>query len=146
MNKNMLFTYEKNTIKTDLGLLILRLFLGGVMLYSHGWGKMMKLFGDDPIKFADPIGIGMEASLWLTVFAEVVCAFLIAIGLTTRWATIPLIITMLVAVFVIHADDPFGKKEFALLYMVPLITLLLSGAGRFSLDSLFNKKNSSEIL
>ncbi len=135
----MLFSYERNSNLTDVALLILRIAIGGMMLFSHGWGKMLRLFGPDPIKFADPFGLGMGPSLALTVFAEVVCAALIIIGLTTRWATIPLIITMLVAVFMIHWGDPFGKKEFALLYLIPLLVLLFTGAGRISFDALFDK-------
>ncbi|MEL6720192.1 MAG: DoxX family protein, partial [Bacteroidota bacterium] len=93
----------------DIGLLLLRLTFGGLMIINHGWGKMMKFFDDAPIKFADPFGIGETPSLALTVFAEVACAVLIIIGFLTRWATIPLIITMLVAAFIIHINDPFKK-------------------------------------
>ena len=41
---------------------------------------------------------------------------------------------MLVAAFVIHADDPWSKQEFALLYALPFVALIIGGAGRFSLD------------
>ena len=124
----------------DIAMLLLRLTFGGLMLLNHGWGKMMKLFADDPIKFADPIGIGMAPSLALTVFAEALCAFLIVIGLGTRLATIPLIITMLVAVFIIHWADPFGDKEMALLYLIPYLAILLLGPGKISLDSMIKPK------
>ncbi len=110
------------------------------MLYNHGWGKLLKYFSDEPIGFADPIGLGMAASLALTVFAEVFCSVLLITGLFTRLATIPLMMTMLVAIFVIHWDDPFGKKELALLYLVPYIVIFLIGAGKYSLDALIIKK------
>ena len=103
------------------------------MAYSHGWGKLQKMFGGD-FGFADPIGVGEEASLVLTVFAEFVCGSLVALGLFTRAALIPLIITMLVAVFIIHADDPFSKQELGLLYLIPYVTLFLTGPGKISLD------------
>ena len=41
---------------------------------------------------------------------------------------------MLVAIFVAHASDPWAKKELAFMYLVPALTLLLTGPGRFSLD------------
>ena len=129
--KNILFS--NRPIATDLGLLFLRLASGGIMVYSHGWGKLQKMLGGD-MSFADPIGMGEEASLVLTVFAEFVCGILVALGLLTRAALVPLIITMLVAVFVIHADDPFSKQEFGLLYLVPYLTLFLAGPGKLSLD------------
>lgn len=103
-------------------------------MLTHGIPKMMKLFAGGEIQFADPIGLGAAASLILTVFAEVICAALIVVGFKTRWATIPLIITMIVATFVVHADDPFGKKEFALLYAVGYLAISLLGAGKYSVD------------
>lgn len=129
--KNILFS--NRPIATDLGLLFLRLASGGMMAYSHGWGKLQKMLGGD-MNFADPIGMGEEASLVLTVFAEFVCGILVALGLFTRAALIPLIITMVVAVFIIHAEDPFSKQEFGLLYLVPYLTLFLAGPGKLSLD------------
>jgi putative oxidoreductase len=77
---------------------------------------------------------------WLTIFAEVFCSIAIILGLATRLVAIPLIITMSVAVFIIHADDPWQKKEFALLYLVPFLTLVFTGAGRFSLDAVIKKR------
>lgn len=129
--KNILFS--NRPIATDLGLLFLRLASGGMMAYSHGWGKLQKMLGGN-MSFADPIGMGEEASLVLTVFAEFVCGILVALGLFTRAALIPLIITMVVAVFIIHAEDPFSKQEFGLLYLVPYLTLFLAGPGKLSLD------------
>ena len=84
---------------TDWASLILRLTFGLLML-SHGIPKLMKLM-DGNMEFGDPIGIGVPASLALTVFAEVLCSALLVIGLWTRLALIPLIITMAVAVFIV---------------------------------------------
>ncbi|MEM6278106.1 MAG: DoxX family protein [Verrucomicrobiota bacterium] len=119
---------------SSFGLLILRLFTGGCMLLAHGWGKLAK-FGELSGKFPDPIGIGSAPSLALAVFAEVFCAIAIMIGLFTRAAAIPLLITMLVAAFVVHGADPFQKKEFALLYAAPFLMLILTGAGAYSVDA-----------
>jgi putative oxidoreductase len=46
---------------------------------------------------------------------------------------------MVVAAFIIHGDDPFAKKEFALLYAIPFLTLVFTGAGKFSLDAKLGK-------
>jgi hypothetical protein len=54
----------------------------------------------------------------------------------SRLAVIPLIITMLLAGFIVHAPDPYVKKELAFLYLLPFIFLFLSGAGRYSLDGM----------
>lgn len=130
-----------NSNLTAFGLLLLRVFLGLALLLGHGLGKWSKLFGSDEIQFADPFGVGAVPSLALAVFAEVICALLLALGLLTRWSLIPLIITMLVAIFAVHISDGFGGMEKALLYGVGFIALLLTGPGKFSVDALLRKSS-----
>jgi len=124
---------NREQVFADRAKLIARLGFGGMML-PHGYKKLMKLFEPGDISFADPIWLGPEISLYLTIFAELICVVLLIIGFKTRLAVIPPIITMLVAAFVIHADDPWGKKEFALLYLVGYMVIMLLGPGRYSLD------------
>jgi len=119
--------------RQNLGLLLVRLLAGGMML-THGLPKISRFFGEGPVKFADPFGLGPEVSLGLAIFAEVGCSILVMIGFKTRWATVPLMITMLVAVFYAHANDPFGRKEPALLFFTLFLSLLISGGGRYSVD------------
>jgi len=104
------------------------------MMLTHGFPKISRFFGEGPVKFADPFGLGPEVSLGLAIFAEVGCSILVMIGFKTRWATVPLMITMLVAVFYAHANDPFGRKEPALLFFTLFLSLLISGGGRYSVD------------
>lgn len=120
-----------------LSSLILRLTLGLLML-SHGIPKLINLINGN-MEFGDPIGIGAPASLILTVFAEVLCSLLIIIGLWTRLALIPLIITMAVAVFIIHINDSLGTMEPALMYLLSYCALFLLGSGRFSVDAVLKK-------
>lgn len=130
-------SYSKNI---DLSLLILRI-AGGALMLTHGVGKMEALFGTDPIQFPDPIGLGATTSLALAVFAEVLCALFLIIGFATRFSALPLLITMFVAVFIIHSADPFAKQELPLIYGSIYLVLLIAGAGKFSIDNLiFNKK------
>jgi putative oxidoreductase len=117
----------------DFGLLAVRLLAGGMML-THGIPKIDRLFGEGPVKFADPFGLGPEISLVLVIFAEVACSLLVMVGFKTRLATIPLLITMLVAAFYIHGADPFGEKELPLLFFTLFVSLLVSGPGNFTID------------
>ena len=117
----------------DVGLLILRVMLGLFMFYGHGMGKVGRLFGDDPISFADPFGLGPTASLALAAFAEGICSIFVVLGLWTRWALITLIITMSVA-FTRHMGDDFCQMEKALFYLFGFIALFFAGPGRYSLD------------
>jgi putative oxidoreductase len=130
---NTIFYSGNYSKKINIALLLLRAVSGGFML-THGIGKFSKLFGDGPIAFADPIGMGETASLVLTVFAEVVCAVLLIIGFSARLAVIPLLITMLVAAFVIHAEDGFGKQELPLIYAAVYFAIATTGAGKISID------------
>ena len=116
----------------DLALLLLRLSVGGLMFVNHGWGKVERLLGDDPIRFADPLGIGIVPSLGLAAGAETLGAALVALGLFTRLAAVPLAFTMAVAAFVVHAADPLADKEMALLYLAATLAIALLGPGRFA--------------
>lgn len=124
----------------DYGLLILRLVMGLSMFYGHGLGKWERLFGTEEIKFADPFGLGPVISLGLAVFAEVICALLVSMGLFTRLSTIPLIITMATAFFTAHLDDPFGRQEKVILFGFAFLAIFLMGPGKYSLDNYITSK------
>ena len=117
---------------------MLRIGIGLMMALGHGWGKLSN-FGEYAAQFADPYGLGATASLSLAVFAEFFCSLALALGLLTRAAVVPLIVTMLTAALIIHADDPWGRKELALMYLIPLVTILIAGPGKYSLDRMFGR-------
>ena len=124
----------------DIALLLIRVIFGSFMIYGHGWRKLLRFFGDAPIQFADPFGLGSVPSLVLATFAEVICALLIIIGLWTRWATIPIIITMLVAAFIANAGQPFNDRELALVYLFGFAAIAIAGPGWYSVDAQWIKK------
>ena len=138
----MLRLFQTSTREESLHILVLvlRICLAAFMI-THGWPKFLKLLEGGEIQFGDPIGLGATLSLILTVFAEFFCSILIGIGLGTRLASIPLMITMFVAAFVSHGADPFRRKETALLYLLLYITLLIAGSRKYSIDYLLTRKN-----
>ncbi|GAB1403351.1 DoxX family protein [Lentimicrobium sp.] len=125
----------------NFALLLLRIVIGIFML-THGMGKFSTFFGADPIQFSDPIGVGATASLALAVFAEVFCSLLLIFGIATRLAAIPLLITMLVAALIVHANDGFGRQELPLLYAAVFFAIAIAGAGKISIDHwIYRKRN-----
>lgn len=137
MNRLIIKTMQKSN--TNVALLVLRSG-AALMMLTHGIPKLMRFFSDEPITFASVFGMSMVMSLTLAVFAEVVCSVLILFGIGTRLATVPLIITMLTAAFHIHGDDPFSSKEKSLLFGLIFIVLLLTGAGKYSVDYILAKR------
>lgn len=117
----------------DIGLLLLRVGFGALLI-THGWGKIGKLTSDLPVMFPDPLGVGTTASLSLAIFAEVFCAALLVLGAFTRFAALVCAITMLVAFFGVHGGK-ISEGEMALLYAIPFVVLVLTGGGRYAVDT-----------
>ena len=123
----------------NVGLLILRVFLGAALL-THGWGKMFGDLGG----FIDGVAqMGFPAPTllgFLAAFAESIGAILLAVGLLTRPAAFLIAATMAGAALKVHAGQGFAAQEMAWLYFVPALFFLLKGAGKWSLDALVAKK------
>ncbi len=125
---------KSNEFLENAWLLLLRVGAGGAML-THGIPKLLKLIQGDTA-FADPFGIGALPSFILVVFAEFFCSILVILGIVTRFAAVPLVITMIVAAFIIHGGQGFAKMELAVLYLLAFSTILVFGSGRFALGNL----------
>ena len=136
-----IFNTNYNHQSLDLALLILRVGASWLML-THGWGKVNMVMSGGAIQFADPIGLGMATSLYLAIFAEILCSLLLILGFATRLVVLPLIVTMAIAVFVVHPPDGLQKMELPGLYLLVYIFLLFSGPGRISIDSLISRNKN----
>lgn len=140
VNMKRIFQTGNGQVYLDFVLLVVRIAIAALMI-RHGLPKLTKLMAGGEIQFANPLGLGATFSLILVVFSELFCSLLIAMGLGTRLAAIPLIITMLVIVFISHGDDPFARKELPLIYLLNYFVLLVMGSGRFSIDYLITRKS-----
>ncbi|MCF8361769.1 MAG: DoxX family protein [Prolixibacteraceae bacterium] len=132
-----LFSVNNATVSTDVALLLLRVGFGVLML-THGIPKFQMLFSGEPVQFLPLFGLSATASMALAATAEVGGSLLLIFGLGTRLAVIPLIFTMLVAIFVAHASDPLSVKEPAIHYLLVYFALLIAGSGRYSVDKLLS--------
>jgi len=90
--------------------------------------------------FPDPLGVGIHASLALTVLAEFIAGIFLLFGLFTRLASFTLCVAFYVIIFMVHAGDPFKKIELALAYLIVFIYFMLAGSKYWSLDQILRKK------
>ncbi len=123
---------------SSLGLLLFRLFVGLAMAFAHGLSKVPP--SEQFVSGVSEMGLPLPYLFaWAAGLSELIGGLLIASGLFTRYASLFLGLTMAVAAFVRHADDPFKMKELALMYLFSCILLLFTGAGRYSLDHKIRK-------
>lgn len=114
-------------------LLVLRL-LFGILLLWHGMIKMSN-FDSLVATFPDPLGLGRNVSLYMTIFAELFCSVGVIFGALFRLALVPIIVAMGVAFFVVHHGQAFVAKELALIFLAMFVLMFVMGAGSYSLDN-----------
>ncbi|MGE3954382.1 MAG: DoxX family protein [Parachlamydiales bacterium] len=81
---------------------------------------------------------------WVTLLVELIGTWLLVVGLFTRIISIPLMVTVLVAIFTVHWHNGFSAGnngfEIPLYYFVFFFWFFISGPGRISLDALIARK------
>src|SRR5512134_322701 len=107
---------QRGELASTIGLLILRLGIGGYLL-THGVGKLQMMLAGGFGKFGDPIGLGSAPSLVLVTAAEFFCALAVMLGLATRLAAAVIVVSMSVAAFVAHGGDPWTMEQGYKLFM-----------------------------
>jgi putative oxidoreductase len=135
MKKLLSTRYSAGAFNTAM--LVLRIGVGVLMMH-YGYDKLVH-FAEKRAGFMNFMGIGQTMSLALVIFAEFFCSLFLIIGLFTRFAAIPLIITMCVALFKEHKGDVFGNGETVALFLTGYIVLLLCGPGKVSVDGMVGK-------
>jgi putative oxidoreductase len=151
--------------KTDVGLLILRVFASLILFIKHGWEKIAPgpgysghpTFSHLMKVQADPFHIGHAASELIAMTSDAICSALLIVGLGTRLAASFIVATSWVAwsmvkhfVFLDPATRPAGQigkdteaksGEILALYIVVNLAIALMGPGKYSLDwRLWKKK------
>lgn len=122
---------------TDIGLLVLRIGIG-IMFIWHGFPKLSagpELWANLG-KAMEFLGIGFAPAFWgfMAAFAECVGGVCLIIGLGFRAAAALMAITMFVAASMhIGKGDGLKGAAHAVELCIVFISLLITGAGRFSL-------------
>ena len=128
-------------VAVDTASALLRVWLG-TMGMVHGYGKVFGGIGKFTGGVASMGFPAPELFAWAAALSEFAGGALLVLGLLTRPSALFMALTMAVAGFIRHADDPFKVKELALTYLVLSIVVLLTGPGRFSLDALLARRRS----
>jgi putative oxidoreductase len=148
--KKILFDCGTRDTTASLGILALRVMTGLMMLIGHGLPKLQN-YATLKDKFELQIfpfqHFAPSINLMLCIAGEVGAAALIVIGLCTRPAAFMLGFTMVVAAFGALGSAPWfmgpgvaAAKEPALLFLIPMIAIILTGGGAFSLDAAIYKE------
>lgn len=122
------------------------LFFRLILAYGFYTPAMMKWGNINSIaEWFGSIGIPLPTlNAYLAASTEMAAVILLPLGLATRFLSVPLIITMIVATITVHGGNGFeaGNNgfEIPIYYMLMLFALLTNGAGKFSLDHLFSSK------
>ncbi len=118
----------------DLGLLYTRLAGAALLLWVHGLPKLLH-WQHELAHIEDPLHLGGGVTLACALFAEVVCPLLVAIGLFTRLASLPVLFLLLVSMVLVHPDWTIEQGQFGWLLIIVFGTLALGGGGRYSVDA-----------
>jgi putative oxidoreductase len=133
---------------TWLPMLLMRLFLGA-FFFETGLAKAQNL-ADMAQRFSD---WGIPAPAFhaaLSAYTELIGGALVAVGLLTRVACVPLVINMVVAVLAVKAANVGSLSDFVELdeplYALGFLWLLFAGPGRVSLDQTLQQLQQSQQL
>ena len=150
--KKFLFDCGFRDATASLGILALRLLIGLMMLIGHGIPKIQEFATRKELFYVPdffPLRyMSSQLSLIAAITAEVGASLLIILGLATRPAAFLLAFSMVVAAFGFHGAAPWfvsppsvmDAKELGLLYLIPMIAIILSGSGAYSLDAAIYKE------
>lgn len=127
---------------SSLAPFLLRVVVGAIFL-AHGWQKLSGGV-DGTAGFLGTLGFpAPELFAVLLIAAEVLGGAFLILGLFTHWAAKVLIIVSAVALVSVHLTKGFfvanGGYEFILLILVTVISVMITGPGRWSLDSKLRK-------
>ena len=121
----------------------------GIIFIAHGAQKLFGAFGGYGLEGTGQFmaSLGMPAGYLMALLAgsaEFFGGIALLIGLLVRPASAVLAFTMLVAIFTVHISHGLFMSnngyEYALSLLAVSVSLLISGAGRFSLDGILAER------
>lgn len=137
------FLFNQKKVLEDWALLLLRLFMGGTFL-AYGI-KKIQAYDNYVVLFSDKLDLPFPLiNLYLVMGVEIIGGLFLLLGVLTRVVTIPLIITMITALFLVNIDKGFAASNFGmeipLAYISILFVLFAFGSGKFSIENIWKSK------
>ena len=143
-------SYLNKILSTNAGFAALTLRVTAAIIFiAHGGQKLFAWFGGYGLEGTGQwmASIGLEPGYQMALIAgsaEFFGGLALLIGLMVRPAALMLAGTMVVAIFSVHLVNGLFMSangyEYALALLAISVSLMFSGAGKFSVDSLLHKK------
>lgn len=129
----------------DVAPLLLRLSVGATF-FMHGWQKLMVWGVPEVTKFLTVLGFPAPTVFaYLLIAGELIAGAALILGICTHFAAKTTAIIALIALVLVHLKNGFyasnGGYEFILLILVVSISLLITGAGKYSIDAKWFRKD-----
>ena len=131
-----------NARHADLGLLLLRCVTGAFLVYQSHDNVFSAARMDEFVKFLTQFGFPIpELMAPLSVYAQFAAGIAFILGFLTRWAGLITAFNFIVAVYMVHWNDPVpGIWPAAILIFLGLY-FGLRGSGRYGLDPLLEGRS-----
>jgi len=110
----------------------------GLLFVSTGWGKVHSI--EKVTGFFTSLGIpAPHFHAVLVGYSELLCGAALVVGLLSRLATVPLVVSMIVAILTAKRPDMHGIFDLVgfdeFTYLVVLVMIAIIGPGAVSLDA-----------
>ena len=120
----------------ELGPVFVRLIIGWHLIYGtqdniSEYARMLE-FREFLLKFGFPYPM---FSAYLSAYAQFICGILYVLGLFTRPAALVMVVNFLVALAMVHRNQPYPPAALALIMLFSSLFLMFHGPGRIAVDN-----------
>ncbi len=144
------FDSPRSSSKPNFGIIPLRVGAGASLLYLHAWSQAVAVYHFlwhrapwDAISQLEKSGLPFPTTM---AVVAALLTFLVAVswllGFLTRFSSSLFLPLALVALWIANRNSQFINAEICVLYFFIALTLLISGSGWLSLDTLFRRRRS----
>lgn len=145
-NPRRLLFLPGNARFADLGLLLLRCATGAFLIYQSHDNVFSAERMDEFEKFLAQFGfVYPELMAPLSIYAQFAAGIAFILGLLTRWFGLITAFNFIVAVWMVHWNDPVPGIWPAAILVVLGLYFGLRGSGRLGLDALFEPQSARRL-